>query len=926
MIAPLLQTKLHIPPVRSEAVSRPRLTDVLLSHRSFKLALVTASAGFGKTTLVSHWLALNHKRAAWISLDETENDLTRFLLYVATSLHQTSGEIGQAALGLLGNGDSVSPKAVLVSLINDAAAAPHDLFLILDDYHRIQAAEVHDAVTFLLDNLPPQLRIVLISRTQPPLPLSRLRSRHELVEVGTADLRFTWHEAEAFLNHTMRLGLSSAQITRLESRTEGWITGLQLIALNISGAGDADRIIRELSGDDRHIADYLVAEVISRQPAQVQRFLLHTSILTRLNAQVCNAVLDIQNSQDILEALERANLFLISLSSTRTWYRYHHLFANLLYRRLTADPSVNVAALHRRAAQWHFDHNMVEDGIEHSLLAQDYAVATERLHRLIDDEILAKGRFKLFLDWMDRIPDQHLARYPKLIFYQVFQLWEMQRLDQFYQKLSLIEGMLGPIPDNVTGLDAQTASHYGILSVIKGVVNCGSFAVEEASLCFQRALRLLPEESAFWRNLSIGATGFCLRIKGEYAEADKHFARVLEFATEAGLLWLRFQYGIARVQVSRALGRLTTALRTCDSLLQLDAEQGRQLPYAGVAYAMMGELLYLTGDLAAAEERTRQGLDLVTKDGDARHVADSYYNLARIHVARGELPEAVEVMDRLIMALGRLATPPSALLIARAYQASVWVACGELDRARRWMADPGDLPGDLPLPGDRFADVRGLPYFGVYCTVYEPVEKSIRFIRFTLARMELATGNAQAALQRLDALLHDETHGEDIFFQTQLMLLKAVALQAVQKPHQAVETLIASIKLFAPEPFVQLFLSYGHPLRDLLEAARDLLASKPDLAAPDARVWTFVESVLARMPKPQAPSAGSEQPSPAELSPREIEVLLALARGVSYGEISDDLMISLNTVKTYLKRIYSKLQVNNRLQAVNRAKELGLLP
>lgn len=631
MIAPLLQTKLHIPPVRTEVVSRPRLTDIILSRRFVKLALVTAPAGFGKTTLVSHWLALNHKPAAWISLDEAENDLTRFLLYVATALHQTSREISQAALALLSNGDSASPKAVLVSLINDISAAPDDLFLVLDDYHRIQAAEVHDAVTFLLDNLPPQLHIVLISRTQPPLPLSRLRSRHELIEVGTADLRFTWHETEAFLNHTMRLGLSSAQITKLESRTEGWITGLQLVALSISDAGDADRIIRELSGDDRYIADYLVAEVISRQPAQVQRFLLHTSILTRLNAQVCNAVLDIQDSQDILEALERANLFLIPLSSTRTWYRYHHLFANLLSRRLTADPSVDVAALHRRAAQWYFDHDMVEDGIEHSLLAQDYAVATERLHRLIDDEILAKGRFKLFLDWMDRIPDQHLARYPKLILYQVFQLWEMQRLDQFDQKLSLIEGMLGHVPDSADGLDAQTASYYGILSVIKGVVNCGSFAVDEASLCFERSLRLLPEESAFWRNLSIGATGFCLRIKGEYAEADQHFARVLEFASEARLLWLRFQYGIARVQVSRALGQLTTALRTCDSLLQLDAEHGRQLPYAGVAYTMMGELLYLTGDLAAAEELTRQGLDLVTKDGDARHVADSYYNLARIH-------------------------------------------------------------------------------------------------------------------------------------------------------------------------------------------------------------------------------------------------------------------------------------------------------
>jgi LuxR family maltose regulon positive regulatory protein len=924
MITPLLQTKLHIPPVRCEIVRRPRLLDAVNSRPQLKLALITAPAGFGKTTLASAWLSQTKKRVAWVSVDEGENDLKRFLTYMLTALHQIASEVGQTALEVLNEAEPASAIPILTYLINDLACAKTPLILAIDDYHHIHAQAVHDAVTFLLDNLPPQLQIVLISRTEPPLPLARLRSRFELIELGTADLRFTWHEAEAFLNQTMRLGLSRDQITALESRTEGWITGLQLIALSLKDADDAGRLIQGISGNDRYIADYLVDEVLSRQPIELQQFLLQTSFLTRMNADLCNQVLGIANSQQILNQLQENNLFVIPLDNTRTWFRYHHLFAELLLRRFLSQPAAEIEERHRRAAQWCFAHHMPEEAIGHALDAQDYGVVVEYLQNKIDDEILAKGRFKVYLEWLDRIPDEHLIDSPKLILYRVFQLWEMQQLEKFAGQLQLIEQMLGPIPDDAIGLDPMTAANYGILSIIKGVVLCGDFAVEQASVCFGRALRLLPEESVFWRTLSLGATGFCLRIQGNYVAADQYFAQVVDFAMKANLTLLCFMYGLARVQVCLAHGELQTALRVCQSLLALDAGQGGQLPFAGVAYTLMGELLYTTGSLAAAEKQTRRGLELVTKDGDARHIADSYFALASIQIAHGEPAEAIQLMDQMMHALETMQAPQSALLMARTYQANVWIDCNRLQQAKWWNVDPGDVQ----VPGDRFADIQGLPYFGVYCTVYATAQQTVRFIHFTQARYELAAGNAPVALQKVDKLLTDETGSEDVYFRTQLLILKAQALHACNRPDQAAQTIREAIWLVAPEPFIQPFVHAGPAIWKLLAQVRESLMGSTRLAPDDAHASTLIEQILAQVPKPEAAPAVSAKPRHSlvtDLSPREIEVLLALSRGISYVEMTNELLISENTVKTYLKRIYNKLDATNRLQAVNKAKELGLL-
>ena len=923
MKAPLVQTKLHIPHPRTEQVQRRRLTDHLGASHHHKLVLITAPAGFGKTTLATSWLTAQEKPVAWVSLDESDNDPLRFFLYVVSALHQRALDVGRTVLELLQGSDPPPYKTLLAYLINDLAVAAQPLILALDDYHLIHAQEVHDALIFLLENLPPQLQIVLISRMEPPLPVSRLRAKHQLIELGAPDLRFTWSETQTFLNQTMRLRLTNEQITQLESTTEGWITGLQLIALTVKSTVDANRVIRNISGDSRYIADYLVDEVLIRQPRRIERFLLQTSIFERISALLCDAVLQIDDSQQILEALEQANLFVIPLDTTRTWYRYHHLFAELLRHRLAQQATGQVEELHRSAARWFFEHGMIEDAIGHWLEARDYDVVTAYLNGSINDEILAKGKFRIYLAWLDWIPDAHLIRSPKLVLYRVFQLWEMQDLDKFNQQFRLVGQMLGPTPASAVGLDQQAATYHGIFAVVRGVVNCGSFATGAAADCFAQALTLLPPESIFWRTLALGATGFCCRVEGNYAAAANYFAQAVAVATDLGLVFLTFMYATVHALVHLANGQLEAAIATCKIPLALDDKQGVPIPFAGLAYTVMGILLYLEDDLVGAERHVRRGIELVTRDGDAYYVADGTFTLAQIYLARGDSEGAMSLMDEMVHQISRLPDASSALVIAHAYQAHVWISCHHITPARHWAANPGDTH----LLAGQFPNLHGLPYFGIYCTVHESFTSALDFIYLTQARYELAAGHTGSALRRLDALMDRIAQESNIYFRTQVLIAQALALHEVGETDQAVSTVLGAISLVAPQPFFQLFVCEGQPDARTTRESPGVRFTRQRLAHRTRHgVGLFVEQVLSRMPAPQPSPQSGAQASIDELTPREIEVLILLAKGISYTETATALTVSENTVKTHLKHIYSKLDVTNRLQAVNKAKQLALIP
>src|SRR5437588_5458158 len=413
MSTPILATKLYLPRLRPNVVFRPRLLERLNEGVHRKLTLISAPVGFGKTTLVSEWVEGIERPTAWLSLDEGDNDPTRFLTYLVAALQTIAATIGQGVLGVLQSPQPPPPEAMLTALLNDITALSDQFVLVLDDYHVLEAKAVDHALTFLLEHLPPQMHLVIATREDPPLPLARLRARGHLTEVRAADLRFTPSEAAAFLNQVMGLDLSAEDIAALERRTEGWIAGLQLAALSLQGHQDVPAFIRAFAGDHRYIVDYLVEEVLQRQPEPVRSFLLQTSILDRLNGSLCDAVTGQEEGNARLEALERGNFFVVPLDDRRHWYRYHHLFAEVLSAPLMAQPRDQVATLHRRASAWYEQHGSVADAIRHALAAEDF----ERAAGLVELAVPAMGRNRqeaTVLGWLRALPDELVRARPVL--------------------------------------------------------------------------------------------------------------------------------------------------------------------------------------------------------------------------------------------------------------------------------------------------------------------------------------------------------------------------------------------------------------------------------------------------------------------------------------------------------------------------------
>src|SRR6266704_2444692 len=405
MPTPILATKLYLPRLRPNVVSRPRLLERLNEGLHLKLTLIAAPAGFGKTTLVSEWVALIERPTAWLSLDEGENDPARFLAYLVAALQTIAATIGEGVLGVLQSSQPPPTEAILTALLNEITAIPDNFVLVLDDYHVIDAKPIDQALTYLVEHLPPQMHLVIATREDPQLPLARLRARSHLTELRAADLRFTASEASAFLTQVMGLSLSAADIARLSDRTEGWIAGLQLAALSMQGHQDVAGFIRAFAGDHRYIVDYLVEEVLERQPEALRSFLLQTSILDRLHGSLCDAVTGQQEGNARLLALERGNFFVVPLDDRRYWYRYHHLFAEVLSAQLLAEQPDQVATLHRRASAWYEQHGSAADAIRHALAAEDFARAADLVELAIP--AMARSRQEAtVLGWLKALPDE----------------------------------------------------------------------------------------------------------------------------------------------------------------------------------------------------------------------------------------------------------------------------------------------------------------------------------------------------------------------------------------------------------------------------------------------------------------------------------------------------------------------------------------
>lgn len=895
MAIEILATKLYLPPLPPKAVLRPRLIERLNEGltASRKLALVSAPAGFGKTTVVGEWIASCGRPAAWLSLDEGEHDLPRFLTYLVAALQTISANMGERALAALQSPQSPPIESILTILLNEIAAISESFILALDDYHLIDSQAVDQALVFLLERLPRQMRLVIATREDPSLPLARYRAKGQLAELRAADLQFTPAEAAEFLNEKMGLNLRDADIAALETRTEGWIAGLQLAALSLQNRQDTASFIQAFTGSHRFVLDYLVEEVLEGQPESIQTFLLRTSILSRMCGALCEAVLETPpgSGQPTLEALERANLFLVPLDNERRWYRYHHLFGDLLRQRLGA--SQELPKYHMRASGWYETNNDLAEAFNHALAAGDF----ERAARLA--EAAWQGMDRSFqtaawLGWVKKLPDAVVCSRPRLCMQLGWAFSDVGELDASETCLQNAEralaGVTGqdelkPLPGTIALIRAGNAQILGDLAE----------TVKFAEL----SIRLIPEDDIYLRASAAITLGFTHWAAGNLEASLRAMRAWIEDMQRLGNHVFAIASGFAVADMQVILGRLGEAEISLLQAIQLADAQGQEVK-AVTAHHHLGLALlaHERGDDATAAQRLQSAADL----GQRTTLIDWAY---RWNLAQARLRESAREWDAALDFLDEarrvyVKNPIPMLRPVEALKTRIYLKQGRLDQAASWARERG-----LPATGDVN-----------YLEEYEYL---------TLARVRLGEGvftGVSELLERLLALAETQKRKGSVI---EILLTQALLHQAQGNHPQALAALERVLALGEPEGYLRIFVDEGEAMRLLLLNFKSFHERQAAHSLRD-----YVDQILAAFLSPEGISSkptitnqGSVIIEP--LTERELEILRLIAEGRSNAEIGRRLYLALSTVKGHNLRIFNKLQTQNRTEAVARARELGLL-
>ena len=888
-IAPqsLVTTKLRPPRTRPNLVARPRLCEALDRGEGRKLTLVSAPAGFGKTTLLGAWsedLVADGRNVAWLSLDGSDTDPARFLSYLVGALRNVEDGIGEGLLAALDAPQSPPAEAVMGALVNDLAEIPREVVVILDDYHLVDPGPVHEAVSFLLENMPENVHLVVAGRADPPLPLPRLRARDQVAEIRAADLRFTTDEAVAFLNDVMGLALSSDDVAALEGITEGWVAALQLAALSMRGLGDVSGFVEAFSGSNRHVLDFLAEEVLEQQPESLRGFLLETSVLERMTAPLCDATTGRIDGQGMLERLERENLFVVALDDERVWYRYHHLFRDFLRGRLKAESPALGGELHVRASGWYEDNGLDSEAIDHALSAPDH----ERAARLIERGVKAAvglGEVPTALRWLEALPTDAKRRHPRLFAEQALALSLTGRPND-------AEPLLKEA-DRATGEDRRYMP--GFASAVRSWCATLRGDAPEAVELARRALSLLPEEDLPLRLIAAGCLGDALRTVGDLASAGAALAQATEIGLAAGHTYgtLATMTMLARVQTER--GRLREACETLRRAQRFVSERGvGPLPATGVVHIGMGTLLYERDDLDGAERELRRGIELAERTREVSDLVWAYVALSRVSLARGDGEGALE-LARNAERVARDSGADLQVALAASWTVRLRISRGDLAEAAVNERERSENAG-------------------------ETTEAARVANRMTSARLLHARGRYEEALRLLDELQEAAQTAGRTDKLIEILTLQALALWAKNNKERAVVTLARALALAEPEGYVRTFADEGSAMGDVLSAV--LEANQGGVAG---RVSTgYIARLLAALPDGKA-MAEADGRLPEPLSGRELEVLALMAAGESNGEIAARLFISITTVKTHVNNLYRKLGTSSRTRAAARARELGLI-
>ncbi len=906
----LLASKFYFPPHRPDLVPRPGLLENLDAGLHGKLTLVSAPAGFGKTTAVSEWLRYCGHPAAWLSVDKYDNDLSRFLIYFIAALQRIDAEIGldvQAALE-----ETLSPHfdILLTRLLGEIEKFSDKSIIVLDDYHLINSKQVHDAINFLIEFLPPVIHLVISGRTDPPLPISRLRVRGDVNEVRTPQLRFTKEEVATYLNDLLGFDLSTDGIAALETRTEGWIASLKLAALSMQGRDDWPEFISKFSGSNRYIIDYLVDEVMARQPEVVQAFLRRTSILERFCAPLCEYVIDGHGDNDVLDYIERANLCLIPLDDHREWYRYHHLFADFLNQKLREIEPERITELHLRASQWFKNAGFVDEAIHHALTAGDLEGATRLVDGIAIDLVVRREPNKL-LKLIAQLPYDLYKSYPILCILHAFALVFAGQLDMVEPALALVEtnhnnAGAAPNPGYISTVRAYLANHEGDL--LKSIKLTEQALDELQSAPINQMTLIFKGSAVIWQGVNQRHLGNLDKARQLFVEAGEinrkagnYYATLASFEQQA-------QLAVIQGQLFQAVELYKDGLKLAQDWMDAESKPRGSLIAAAGPHLGLGTVLYQLNDLAGATIHVRRSADLYEL-GELLKRIDAYAMLAWLRLANGDIETSIELLNQ-----------ATAIEDTMTDQSVTTTDHPSLVRLRilLYRAKPG--LEYLLADAIRYVDAFGLtPQDEVDFS--SPAGYPLEYFYSDLAYLLIAQAHINEALPLLTRLLQAAVkmgrHGDEIRYQQ----LIAMAHHALGHDETALDYVHRALDLAEPQGYVRLFVDEGRPMMELLQLAISQNIS-PGYAG--KLIAAFPEYLLVPFPVEQERNINT-QVLAEPLSERELEVIRLIADGFKYREIAERLFVSINTVRYHTRNVYGKLSANNRTQAVSKAKELSLL-
>jgi len=891
MLRDLSRTKLYLPTPRPSIITRQRLIKSLEEGLTYPLTLLCAPAGYGKTTLLCHALAIQQLSTAWLSLDKQDNDLTRFWMYVIKALQTIRSGLGQSVLAALQSLQPPAPITILPTLLDQLGRRRSPLVLVLDDYQFVSDRAIHETLAYFLENLPPTVHLVISTRVDPPLPLGRLRVRNQLFELRASDLRFTNEETVRFLQQSMGLSLSSEDVAALEIRTEGWIAGLQLAALSMRGQSDLTVFVNAFTGSHVYVAEYLVEEVLQHQGEDMQRFLLQTAILDRLSGRLCEAVTGCADGQAVLTALDRANLFLIPLDSRAEWFRYHHLFADLLRARLhqtfTAD---ELALLHQRAAEWYAQHGFLREAIDHALHGKAYDHAATLVEQNARAMMFA-GSLNLLKQWLEALPKSVEAEHPRLTIYKLWIDVIQGKADLSEHTLQATDSLLNALPESPENMH---------LRLEWKVISCRFIALSgntaRAIQFAQEALEKLPEGDLASRARVQSALSIAYGMEGDADKAQATFQQCYTLALSAGYYSLAAHTTMMMAAaLDQHYGQLREAARLYRSIIDMGDHAGQSVFFpAGQGYIGLAAVYLEQNNLESAEGCLRQGLTLCAQAGLAG-LSMGYAIESRLRQVKGDVQGALE-SAQLVEQVGPRGDPTGMIR-----QIQLRLGMGDIEGAARWAAPLMSLfnapPASIRLP------LLVQEYFSAI-----------------LARVLLAQGNVERASQLLDRLLTTADHGKRYARMMDVHLLRALALQ---KQYNGVVTgaaladFIQALELAKPEGYRRYFLDEGPAILPLLSA----VIKSPTVAH---SIRAYAQTLLDMVSGHNRSAARQETNLVEALTARETEVLLLIAAGDSNRAIADKLIITVSAVKKHTGNIFGKLGVSSRTQAIVRARHLGL--